>query len=319
MKIQKIYELFLIGTPIFLSTSCSIAQPIKTNINDNINYNDYLNSNEFLDIFNVLKTNNPNVNENELAIATCEKSNQFGAQFWKTWIESLGDKKDWTLNENKKYVNLFCENPRQALQLYTNCFGHFWNIALHKNEIPNNSWVEKRFFEFAGDDMISKVKDTNEIRGEDYKFLDNILNYSSAVAPLNLIVYHGVEFMENEFKSMLGFSDNEKVNFDLIKEGTIIQNYGFLSTTTDYINAVKYSAGHNWVHDTFEPPLGEPCIFKIRIPHLSKGVAYVSGFDINNNFSDEDAQILIKRNSKFRIDKVTKIEDKNILEMTMIE
>ena len=149
--------------------------------------------------------------------------------------------------------------------------------------------------------------------------MDQILNFSSAFAPLNLIVYHGVEFMETEFKSMLGFSENEKVDFNLIKTGTIIQNYGFLSTTTDYNNASKFSVGHNWIDDILEPPLNEPCIFKIKIPYLSQGVAYVSGFDINNKFSNEDAQLLIKRNSKFRIDKVSKIDDKNILEMTMIE
>lgn len=99
----------------------------------------------------------------------------------------------------------------------------------------------------------------------------------------------------------------------------MIQNYGFLSTTTNYNNALKFSVGHNWIDDILGPSLDDPYIFKIKIPYLSHDVAYISGFDINNNFSNEDAQLLIKRNSKFRIDKVSKIEDKNILEMTMIE
>lgn len=33
--------------------------------------------------------------------------------------------------------------------------------------------------------------------------------------------------METEFKSMLDFSENEKVDFNLLKIGTLIQNYGF--------------------------------------------------------------------------------------------
>ncbi len=167
--------------------------------------------------------------------------------------------------------------------------------------------------------MLSKVKDINEIRGNDYALLDEILNYPTAFSPLNLIVYHGVEFMETEFKSMLVFKENEIVDFELIKIGTIIENYGFLSTTTDYVNASKFSIGHNWITDKLDPPLDEPCIFKIRIPYLMQGVAYVSGFNINNNFKNGDAQILIKRNSKFRIDDVYKENGKNILEMTMIE
>ena len=43
------------------------------------------------------------------------------------------------------------------------------------------------------------------------------------------------------------------------------------------------------------------------------------GFNANNNFSNKDAQVLIKRYPKLKIDKLWKIEDKNILEMTMIE
>lgn len=314
MKIKKLSGLFLIALP-FCTISCS-AEPSNNSVN---NLDEYINSNKFLDIYNILKSNNPNLNENELAALTRKKSNEFGNYFWKTWIENLGEKKDWALNENNQYINLFCENPRQALQLYTNCFGHFWNVPLHKNETPANSLVEKRFFNFAGNEMLSKVQNVNEIRGGDYIFLDNILNLPSAIAPLNLIVYHGVEFMEKEFKSMLGFKADEIVNFDLIKVGTIIQNYGFLSTTTEYNNATNFSIGHNWIDDRLEPPLDAPCLFKIKIPYLTKGLAYVSGFDINNNFSNEDAQILIKRNSKFRIDGVSKIGDKNILEMTMIE
>lgn len=317
MKIRKLSGLYLISLP-FLAISCSSTTK-NADINDYINYDDYINSYQYLDIFNVLKNNNPDISEQELEKITCAKSNQFGNKYWKTWIQNLGTQKDWDVDENNKYINLFCDTPRQALQLYTNCFGHFWNVALHKKEIPTNSFVEKRFFDFAGNDMIAKVQNLNEIRGGDYIFLDQILNLSSAFAPLNLIVYHGVEFMETEFKSMLGFSENEIVNFDLIKIGSVIQNYGFLSTTTNYNNALNFSTGHNWINNKLEPPLDEACIFKIKIPYLSSGIAYVSGFDINNNFSNEDAQILIKRYSKFRIDKVSKIDDKNILEMTMIE
>ena len=49
-----------------------------------------------------------------------------------------------------------------------------------------------------------------------------------------------------------------------------------------------------------------------------EGVGYISGFDIASGSYQGEAQFLIKRNSKFKIEKVTKENDINVFEMTMI-
>ena len=66
-------------------------------------------------------------------------------------------------------------------------------MYLHKQETPPDTMVNRRFIN------LPNLGDKQEfaIRGSDYKYIDQAL--SRAAAPTNLIVYHGVEFMENEF------------------------------------------------------------------------------------------------------------------------
>ena len=62
----------------------------------------------------------------------------------------------------------------------------------------------------------------------------------------------------------------------------------------------------------------EKAIFKIKINKDQEGVGYISGFDIIDGLWQGEAQFLIKTNSKFKIEKVTKENDVNVFEMTMI-
>ena len=84
--------------------------------------------------------------------------------------------------------------------------------------------------------------------------------------------------------------------------------------------AINFSNGEDWTQDTptFAPPLKEKAIFKIKINKDQEGVGYISGFDIINGSYQGEAQFLIKTNSKFKIEKVTKENDVNVFELTMI-
>ena len=57
---------------------------------------------------------------------------------------------------------------------------------------------------------------------------------------------------------------------------------------------------------------------KLKWIKNQEGVGYISGFDIASGLWQGEAQFLIKRNSKFKIEKVTKENDINVFEMTMI-
>ena len=130
--------------------------------------------------------------------------------------------------------------------------------------------------------------------------------------------------MENEFwdqlQPFIKYQEDQK-QYDYSNcVGQEITSYGFLSTTTDKMIAVNFSNGEDWTKDThtFVPPLKEKAIFKIKINKDIEGVGYISGFDIIDGLWQGEAQFLIKTNSKFKIEKVTKENDVNVFELTMI-
>ncbi len=312
MKKKKI---IIITSSIFASLIlvAAITTPIlllRKTINFNIRYQDYMNSDQFLDFGKELKRQNPSLNETSMWKEMKMVSNGFGHKFYDNWFDSL-TYKGWSYNDDGFLNNLFCSSQRQALFLYLNCWGHFWNVDLHKGitNVPN-SFQRKNYFDYANISKYIKGDDI-EIRGMDYQYIDSCINNTES--PINFVVYHGLEFMENEFYDQLKNRIKDSSNGLDFSQciGSTITNYGFLSTTTYKEQALNYSNGFNWLdNDKLMPPLKEPSIFKIEIPYQTSGIVYVSDFGffkeehqgvIYNSWPNHEMQIMIKRNSTFII------------------
>ena len=287
-----------------------------TNINnDSINQTNNI---QYIDIWQYLRDLYPKyIVDNKVSEKTIELSNDVFLSYYRDWIDSLS-LSEWDKDANGIIENLYCNSERQAIALYGVCWGHFWNIYLHKQQTPPDAMVNRRFIN------LPNLGDKQEfaVRGSDYTYIDKAL--SRAQAPTNLIVYHGVEFMENEFwdqlQPFIKYQEDQK-QYDYSNcVGQEITSYGFLSTTTDKMIAINFSNGEDWTQDTptFTPPLKENAIFKIKIDKDQEGVGYISRFDIIDGLWKGEDQFLIKTNSKFKIEKVTKENDVNVFELTMI-
>lgn len=304
--------------PISLIPLTSLFTVSCANNNHSEIKNEVINQKAYIDIWEYLRDVYPKyVIDNKISEKTIELSNDIFISYYRNWIDSLS-LSDWAKDANGVIENLYCTSERQAIALYGVCWGHFWNIYLHKNQIPPDQMVNRKFLNLGN----LGNKQEFAIRGTDYKYIDQAL--FRAEVPRDLIVYHGVEFMENEFWDQLQqfITYNEKENkYDYSNcAGKEITSYGFLSTTTDKQIAVNFSNGFDWTQDvdTLKPPFKENMMFKIKLNKGQTGVGYISGFDIINGAYQGEAQFLIKTNSKFKIDKVYKENDVNVFEITMI-
>lgn len=145
------------------------------------------------------------------------------------WYNSLTNEK-WNLDENKKFINYFCNSEQQAIALYSWCSGSFWNEPLHRGYEPNNVFLK----------LNADKQNAHEIRGSDYLFIEQALN--KAIFPKETILYHGVEYMEIEFYEQLkdfiiktekGYDYSQVVN-------KIIKSTGFISTTLNKNYALNF-------------------------------------------------------------------------------
>lgn len=245
---------------------------------------------------------------------------------FQSWYDSLTNH-DWNRDENNKIINLHCSSEQQAIHLYANEWGHFWNEPLHNKE-PVTNFQYKPAHKF--DPGINKSK-KYEIRGEDYKFLQSALD--KAIFPEDRIVYHGVEYMENEFPKQLEpyiktNNINGRVEYDLSNTiNQTITSYGFLSTTFDKNTIVNnYVYGKDWTDNNIEkPPFKVPMMFEINIKKGTRGAAYLAGFPFSYSEQyNHDEQVLINLNSTFKITGTYKKQDSRnrtvyVLKMDLLE
>ena len=236
-------------------------------------------------------------------------SKKFGHYMSLDWLNSLNSN-DWNRDKNGNILDLYCSSETQALALYVNCWGDFWNIELHQNKVPTNKEHVMQGQICNGEVM--------KIRGSDYKYIESSLQRSCL--SVNTITYHGVEFMENEFYDQLKdyITGNDEEGYDYSNcVGKTITSYGFISTTLNYNAAITWSSGWDWINYVDNPPLREPFIFKIFIPKNLMGVAYISDYNLNGTNNVEN-QIIINRNSKFKILKWYRENGINIFEVELI-
>lgn len=116
-------------------------------------------------------------------------------------------------------------------------------------------------------------------------------------------MYHGVEWLEKEFlnqlKKYIKHNKNGKNYSQTI--GKTIESYGYISASLEKKYAYSFVDGKNWITNKIEPPLLEPAMFIINIKKGTKGVAWVSTpFTMMGHLNTEE-QILIKRNTKYKI------------------
>lgn len=317
-----------------------------------INYDDYKNQHisenqgnqetKFLDFYSIAVENGWKANL--LKEIVYSNSNAFGNKYYKDWYDSLSFAPftEEEIQGKDGISDLWCTSEKQALFMYTVCWGHFWNMYLQQGlPIPEFSNYNAKFFDLPYGQGID-IPDDNQvsIRGSDVDFLTSALE--KATCPINLTVYHGVEFMETKIYEQLApyIIENEDGTYDFSnlvdKEFT---SPGFLSTTTYAKIAFQYSNGMDWNDPEYQdnpditgpdkPPFKVPTMFKINILENTKGVAYVSDFhylDEENKFPDKnsnydlnpESQLLIKKDSRFKISATSIKNGVQIVEMTMI-
>lgn len=216
----------------------------------------------------------------------------WGQAYFTEWFQSLSNK-----NFDLSLDNLYCETEMQALSLYANCWGDFWNVELHKNQEPTDKTI-KVSGQIAGNKIM-------KIRGSDYQYICEALK--RATMPQNVIAYHGVEFMEDEFYEQLQeyIKQDSKGNYDYSDcIGKTITSYGFISTTFTKKHAADFVDGEDWVNGGYHLPLKTPTLFKIKIPKNTPRCAYISGFKMSNGSTNTEQQILIDRSMNYRIDNI---------------
>lgn len=269
----------------------------------------------YYDIYEEIKKSNKDLNDNQITELVLKKTNEFGISNWKEWIDSL-TYNDWNRNEDGTIKNLECNSERQALSLYSCSWGHFWNEFLHKNETPLDQEVDQKWINLPDKGQ----KDSFFIRGSDWQFIQQALE--RAISPVSIIVYHGVEYQEVEFwdqlKEFISYNEQTK-SYDYSKcKNKTITTLGFISTSTDK-GVVKYfSEGNDWTTNQIKPPLKEKVMFKIKVDKGTKGIGYISGFELIPGLVQREAQFLIKKDSKFKILDVYKEGDTNIFEVKLI-
>lgn len=204
---------------------------------------------------------------------------------------------DWNYDENGKLKNYYCYSEQQAIFMYANQRGYYWNEYLHKNKIPPNQKVNLNF---------GGLNNPLEIRGSDYQYVVSALNNLYARWPYeNYKVYHGVEYQEIEFWEQL------KPYIKLINDrydyseciGKIITSYGFISTSLDRVEALRYCDGSNWIDNKKVLPLKEQVLFVINIPKDIIGAVYLGNFKFMG-VANTDNQVLINKNSSFKINDI---------------
>ena len=258
------------------------------------------------------------------AITSCNKTNsnfhldyELKNQF-NDWYNSLTNS-PWNKDDNNNFINYYCNSEQQAIGLYSWNGGTFWNEPLHQQKIPQNVTLTLRNLD----------KNTpHEIRGDDYKLVDSALN--KAIYPRNDILYHGVEYQEIEYWDQLKnlITQNSDGSYDYTKcIGQTIISYGWISTSLDKDYALGFaenwrpSYNDEWPSQIIENnPLKERVMFEIHIKKNYNGAAYLANFDFAD-FGDgsTENQVMIKRNCKFKINKIYKENNTNIFVVDLIE
>ena len=304
--------------PLLSVVSCSSNNKNDINLND---VKTLLEQNEPFDFYDYYSKNN-NLNEQSISKLIEEQIDEIMMNYWNNWFQNLSYN-EWKISKNKKIENLFCTSQRQAIALYTCVWGHFWNEPLHnKQNIEEEIVVNEKFLPNYFKPYLANPKNT-KVKGSDWEYIESAL--SNSTSPISLTVYHGVEYMENEFwdqlKDFIIQKPNGKLDYSQVV-GTTITSNGFISTSLNKTSIKGFANGFNWTNDKYEPPLKEPAIFKINFYKGQKNVAYVSGFDLvkQNGFSmiNLEEQFLINRNTQFKITNVYQENNINVFEMDLL-
>ncbi len=264
----------------------------------NIDFSSYENSDNFLDPAKTVDNFHPICNW--LAIESLSSS--YGKKYYSEWFNSLS-KSYFETNEDGSLKNLYANSEGLATFIYISCRGHFWNLPLHQRKIPVDTYVSNQFIY---EKSIVHNQPEYAVRGSDYKYVDSAID--KAVSPINLIAYHGVEYMETEFYDQLKDNITQLPNGEYNYQnciGKTITSYGWLSCTLRWSWAYNYSYGEDWTSNPVKyiPPLKEPAMFRIKIPTHSIGVSYVSNWEyVKNAQINREQSVMIARNKSYIIE-----------------
>lgn len=291
--IRKILKLFTFST-IFLVTSPLILTSCSDNSLENSSSSEDSPPEEFLNI-------------------NTDKVDQNLKKIYLDWYKSL-TKADWDRNDKGEITNYYSSSEQQSIALYANWWGWFWNEPLHHQQEPKNLNIDFYYLDPGK---------PHEVRGVDWTFIQDAL--VRAVVPENIIVWHGVEYQEDEFWNQL--KDYIKLNSDGTHDysqtvGKTIESYGFISASFNKAKAYEYSDGTIFSLDSkngqIHMPLKEKAVFEIKLRKNNKGAAYLADFDFSGTINYEN-QVLIKKDSKYKITGWHKEGDVNIFDVDYVD
>ncbi len=198
----------------------------------------------------------------------------------------------WYNSVSKHAWNLFdyyCSSGQQAIDLYANKRGDFWNVPLHQQKEPPEYLTAYGM----------------RLRGSDYHYISEALR--TMPFETNYVTYHGVEPMELEFYEQLKpfATIQEDGWYDFSKAiGQTITSYGFISTSIIEDEALQYV--DNWMGNSVaELALKVPTMFVIHVPKGYPAAHYLADFEWMGRVNI-DNQILIDKDCKFKINNITK-------------
>ena len=304
MKKQNFKFFLILSTPITILSSIPFISSCSLGTNEEDAFNTTLGNEKYIDLYKFSMNNKYSHSKFK------NLSKELGHKYSNAWYSQLKDA-NWNYadpnNPTGVPLNLHCSTAKQALALYCNSWGDFWNIELHQNKEPTDKpdYLMKGQV-FPGNKL--------SILGKDYKYISECLENSSI--PENTISYHGVEFMEVEYWNQLkDYITEVNGKYDYSKcVGQNITSYGFISTSLDKKWASDFSEGEDWVNGGYYLPLKDKFVFRIFIPKNINGVSYVSYFNFMDTYNNED-QIIIDRNSEFKIVDYYKEGDNNYFDL----
>lgn len=275
-------------------------------------------TNYWYDLVNGKSFTNDSEWENELT----EQCFNYGLDNFSTWHDEIS-KHQFEPHETKEnYIkNLYCESEQQAIYMYANLGGDFWNLSLHKQKEPEDC-KSIEFSKYHGNndlkllfDQMLDVHYHYDIRGNDYQYIKSSLEKSTN--PFDIVMYHGVESLEVEYWNQLSeYIVKTDKGYDYSNcVGKSFTSYGFLACSA---NRPFCETFFTWGSE--EPnPLKEPAIFIIQIPQGTKSYAYISSWDdIKNAPKPGEWMSMLNMNTKLQIEAVNKEKGINYFTVKVI-
>ena len=252
----------------------------------------------------------------------------YGLDHFSTWHNKITKQKFEPDGIKENYIkNLYCSSEQQAIFMYANLGGDFWNLPLHKHEEPIDTkstktsefWGEvDLYIPYGEETQYIDCYTSYDIHGSDYNYITSALDKSTN--PFDVVVYHGVESLEVEYwdqlKEYIKHTDKGYDYSDCV--GKTFTSYGFLACSANRPYCEKF---FEWGPEN-PNPLKEPVMFIIKVPKDTKGYTYIASWnDLKywpENSKEAEWMSMLNINTKLQIEAVQKEKGINYFTVKVI-